>query len=124
MMTEEESTIQIGMMAAADSLYFGFGWFADAGVGSGLLLPLRMSVEMSTSDLAPPLRKWAVVLSVSMGRPPFSKNFSVDICAGETGEEGEKDEERGEEKGDKVKREEEQGNEGRNTQRSGRQTRM
>ena len=79
-MTEEESTIQIGMMAAADSLYFGFGWDADAGVGSGLPLPLRMSLEMSTSDFA--LRKWAEeALSVSMGRPPFSKNFSVAIMA-------------------------------------------
>jgi len=97
MMTEEESTIQIGMIAAADSLYFDFGWFADAGVGSGLLLQLRMSLEMSTSDFAP-LTKWAVVLSVSMGRPPFSKNFSVDICWARQVRKGRRDEERREER--------------------------
>jgi hypothetical protein len=61
MMTEDESTIQTGMMAAADNLYFGFGEHAEAGVGSGLVLPLRSlpqaplrtSVVMSASDFVP-----------------------------------------------------------------------
>ena len=83
-MTEDESTIQMGMMAAAESLCFGFGKDAEAGTGSGLLLPLLslppalpMSLVRSASDFAP-LTKWAVVeRSTSMGRPPFSKNFSV-----------------------------------------------
>jgi len=49
-------------------------------VGRGLLLPLRMSLDISISDFDV-LRKWAEeALSVSMGRPPFSKNFSVAIC--------------------------------------------
>jgi len=90
MMTEEESTIQIGMMAAADSLYFGFGEDAEAGVGSGLLPPplllllllLERSVLRSASDFTP-LTKWAVAWStVSLERRPFSRNFSVAIAGG------------------------------------------
>src|SRR6266850_1649976 len=84
MMTEDESTIQMGMMAAAESLCFDFGKDAEAGTGSGLVLPLLslppplpMSLVGSASDFAP-LTKWAVVeRSTSMGRPPFPKIFSL-----------------------------------------------
>jgi hypothetical protein len=89
MMTEDESTIQIGIMAAADSLYFGFGEDAEAGVGSGLLPPplllllLERSVLRSASDFTP-LTKWAVdwMSTVSLERRPFSRNFSVAIAGG------------------------------------------
>lgn len=61
----------MGMMTAVDSLGLCLGVAHEAGAGSGV-------VGGSTSAcLALSLRKLAC--STSMGRPPFSKNFSADI---------------------------------------------
>jgi len=73
MMTVEESTIQMGMMIVVDSLGFGFGAGQATGAGSEV-------AGSSISGLALSLRKLAC--STSMGRPPFSKNFSEDIGGG------------------------------------------
>ena len=72
-MTDEESTIQTGIIIAAES--FGFGFDAETGDGSGL----TTSRSSSSFDFA--LMNWAWSTR-SIGRPPFSKNFSLAIRGG------------------------------------------
>jgi len=71
MMTEEDRTIQMGMIIAADNLGFGF---AETGEGSELPVPLSLWTSSSGFEL-----RNCAARSTSMGRPPCSKNFSVDI---------------------------------------------
>ncbi len=73
MMTPDDSTIQTGMIIAAES--FGFEGDAVAGEGSGPTTPL------SASRSGFVLRNWACS-TISIGRPLFSKNFSAAIGKG------------------------------------------
>ncbi len=69
-MTPEDSTIQTGMIIAAESFNFGFEAGVEAGEGSGP----TTSLSASCSGFA--LRNCACS-TISIGRALFSKNFSV-----------------------------------------------
>ena len=74
-MTEEDSTIHMGIIIAAESFAFDLEEDAETGDGSGL------TTTPSASCFGIPLMNWAWPTR-SIGRPPFSKNFSVAIRGG------------------------------------------